>query len=158
MNRNWIWWLGLLLFAAGFVYLRQPSSVALAQSPKPVTVTRLFTGPDGLTHAEEIELKLLRGTPLNQASEMFSVKGAEVHRIPAGNVQDWHVAPRRQLVITLAGRGQVEVAGGKKIAFPPGKIQLAEDLTGKGHKTSALGSEDRITLQIPLDGPVGSLK
>ena len=68
----------------------------------------------------------------------------------AGSVQDWHTAPQRQYVITLSGRGEIEVAGGKKIALEPGHIELAEDLTGKGHITRAIGSEDRVTLWLPL--------
>jgi hypothetical protein len=53
-------------------------------------------------------------------------------------------------VITLSGRGEVEVAGGKKISLEPGHIDLVEDTTGKGHITRSLGSEDRVTLTLPL--------
>ena len=42
------------------------------------------------------------------------------------------------------------MAGGKKIALEPGHIELAEDLTGKGHITRAIGTEDRISLWLPL--------
>jgi hypothetical protein len=44
----------------------------------------------------------------------------------------------------------VEVAGGKKVSMGPGHIDLVEDTTGKGHITKVLGSEDRVTLQLPL--------
>jgi hypothetical protein len=81
---------------------------------------------------------------------MFKVTGAEIHKAAAGRVNDWHVAPRRQLVITLSGRGEIEVSGGKKISVGPGNMELAEDLTGKGHITRVVGSEDRVTVQIPL--------
>jgi len=80
----------------------------------------------------------------------MKITGAELHRTAAGSVQDWHTAPQRQYVITLSGRGEIEVAGGKKIALEPGHIELAEDLTGKGHITRAIGSEDRVTLWLPL--------
>jgi len=53
-------------------------------------------------------------------------------------------------VITLNGRGEIEVAGGKKIAVGPGTINLVEDTTGKGHITKVVGAEDRVTLQLPL--------
>jgi hypothetical protein len=53
-------------------------------------------------------------------------------------------------VITLSGRGEIEVAGGQKISVEPGHIELAEDLTGKGHITRVMGSEDRVTIQLPL--------
>src|SRR5690349_17772519 len=123
--------------------------VVSAQTRKPFTITRLYTGPDGQTHVEEMEVKLA-GDPLNQISEIFKVTGAEIHRAAGGRVSDWHTAPRRQFVITLSGRGEIELAGGKKIALEPGHIELAEDLTGKGHITRVVGSEDRVTIQLPL--------
>ena len=138
---------------AGLIVLlwsaRTDRDVVVAQTRKPVVVTRLFTGQDGQTHVEEMEVKLT-GTPLNEVSEMFKVTGAEIHRAPAGRVNDWHTAPRRQFVITLSGRGEIEVAGGKKISLEPGHMELAEDLTGKGHITRVVGSEERVTIQLPL--------
>jgi quercetin dioxygenase-like cupin family protein len=67
-------------------------------------------------------------------------------------VADWHNAPRRQYVMTLSGHGEIELTGGKIISVGPGSIELAEDLTGKGHITRTVGNEDRVTIQIPLSG------
>jgi hypothetical protein len=53
-------------------------------------------------------------------------------------------------VITLSGHAELEVAGGKKISLGPGSIDLVEDTTGKGHITRTLGTEDRVTIQIPI--------
>jgi quercetin dioxygenase-like cupin family protein len=123
--------------------------VVLAQTHKPVFMTRLYTGPDNQTHAEEVELKFTPGSPA-EISRMTQVTGAELHRTAGGSVDDWHRAPRRQYVITLSGRGEIEVAGGKKISVGPGNINLVEDTTGKGHITKVMGTEDRVTLQLPL--------
>ncbi len=35
-------------------------SVVAAQQRTPVTLTRIFTGSDGQTHAEQVDVKLLR--------------------------------------------------------------------------------------------------
>ena len=118
-----------------------------AQKRKPVFITRLYTGPDGQTHAEEIEAKF---SGANDAFRLMALTGGELHRAPAGRVSDWHNAPRRQYIITLSGRGELEVAGGKKIPVGPGHIELVEDTTGKGHITRVVGSEDRVTVQLPL--------
>jgi hypothetical protein len=126
----------------------------VAQTRKGVIATRLYTGPDGQTHAEDIEIKL-NGDRLNEISEMLKVTGAEIHRTPPGKVNSWHTAPRRQYVITLSGRGEIELAGGKKISLEPGHIELAEDLTGKGHITRVVGNEDRVTIQLPLAAQTG---
>jgi len=122
---------------------------------KPVMMTRLYTGPDGQTHAEEVEAKFTAGTGTNDVFKLMGITGAELHHAPAGTVQDWHNAPRRQYVITLSGQGEVEVAGGKKIRLLPGHIDLVEDTTGKGHITRTVGNEDRVTLQLPLSDQSG---
>ena len=119
--------------------------VAAAQTRKPIMITRIYTGPDGQSHAEEIEMKLT-----GNATEMIKATGVEFSRRPPGSSNEWHTGPRRQFVITLSGRGEIEVAGGKKIAVGPGQINLIEDTTGKGHITRNLGPEDRIAITIPL--------
>jgi len=122
------------------------NGAARAQTHKPVFMTRLYTGPDNQTHAEEVAVDFTAG----EVSKMMQVTGAELHRGAPGNVSDWHRGPRRQYVITLSGRGELEVAGGKKISVEPGHIELIEDTTGKGHITRVTGTEDRVTLQLPL--------
>src|SRR5712692_6127044 len=79
---------------------------------------------------------------------MMQVTGAELHRGAAGTVSDWHRGARRQYVITLSGRGEIEVAGGKKISIEPGHINRIEDTTGKGHITRVMATEDRVTRSI----------
>jgi hypothetical protein len=133
----------------GFFFLtwkaQTDRDVVGAQTRKPIMVTRIYTGPDGQSHAEEIAMRLTNGT-----SEMMKVTGVQFRRTPAGSFSDWHRGPRRQYVITLSGRGEIEVAGGKKIALEPGLIELIEDTTGKGHTTRVVGSEDRVSISLPL--------
>jgi quercetin dioxygenase-like cupin family protein len=136
--------LSLLILAA-----QTGHDVSGAQKHKPVLITRLYTGQDGQTHAEEIEVNFTAGDT-NDAFKMMGVSGAELHRAPAGRVIDWHTAPRRQYIITLSGRAELEVSGGKKIRVEPGHIELVEDTTGKGHITRVVGTEERVTLQLPL--------
>jgi quercetin dioxygenase-like cupin family protein len=154
----------LCAFTAGAVvgYVGIPSigasfaepGVVMAQTHKPVFMTRFYTGPDNQTHAEQVELKFTPGSPA-EVSKLMQVTGAELHRTAAGSVDDWHRAPRQQYVITLSGRGEIEVAGGKKFSVGPGNIDLVEDTTGKGHITRVMGTEDRVTLQLPLSDQSG---
>jgi hypothetical protein len=123
---------------------------AAAQQHTRVMITRLYTGPDGQTHAEEIDAKFSPAAGGNDVYKLLANTGAELHRAPPGRVADWHTAPRRQYVMTLSGHGEIELMGGKKIEVGPGSIELAEDLTGKGHITRTVGNEDRVTIQIPL--------
>jgi hypothetical protein len=121
------------------------SDIVVAQTRKPIVMTRIYTGPDGQSHAEEVEMKLN-----GNATEMIKATGVEFSRRPPNNSNEWHTGPRRQFVITLSGRGEIEVAGGQKVAVGPGHINLIEDTTGKGHITRNIGPEDRIAITIPL--------
>src|SRR5438876_10109609 len=79
--------------------------VALAQAArKPIVMTRIYTGTDGLSHSEQIEMKL---TP-NGTSAMKAT-GVEFSSRPAAPAGDWHTGPRRQFVITLSGSAEPEV-------------------------------------------------
>jgi hypothetical protein len=120
----------------------------VAQQRTPLKVTRIYTGPDGQTHAQELDVKLAPGS--SELSEMIKVTGLQFRRTPPNYFVDWHPAPQRQYVITLSGRGEIELVGGKKIALTPGHILLAEDVTGKGHISRGVGTEDRVSLFIPL--------
>jgi len=142
----------LFAFAVGAIigHVATPSGtpllgVALAQSHKPVYMTRLFTGPDNMTHSEEVAMDFPGGV-----LKLQPITSGELHLAAPGNVIDWHRAPRRQYVITSMGHAELEVAGGEKIAVGPGHVDLVEDVTGKGHITKVIGTDDRITLQLPL--------
>ena len=149
MRRKNAWFLtASLLSLFVLTSVAQTGRDAGVQKRKPVLITRLYTGADGQTHAEEIEAKFTAGSP-NEVFKMGTV-GAELHRAAPGTVIDWHTAPRRQYVITLSGQGELEVSGGKKIPVGPGHIELVEDTTGKGHITRVTGTEDRVTLTLPL--------
>jgi hypothetical protein len=146
MNAKHAWFAGAALLSLS-VFMH-PAQSAAAQTGKPVKITRLYTGPDGQTHAEEIEVTF--GPGGTDAFKLMAGAGADVRRAPPGRVTDWHTAPRRQYVITLSGHGEVELIDGTKIALGPGSIDLAEDLTGKGHITRVIGNEDRVTIAIPV--------
>jgi len=136
------------LVAAAFGLIMTATSeedVAVAQTRKPIMMTRIYTGADGLSHAEDVEMTLTG----NGISSMKATS-VEFSRRPPGPASDWHVGPRRQFVITLSGHAEIEVAGGKKVAVGPGHINLIEDTTGKGHITHNLGPDDRIVVTIPL--------
>jgi hypothetical protein len=141
--------IGLVSFSVQVPSALSVDEAAGAQNHKPLIISRLYTGPDGQTHVEEIEAKFAPGGGV-EGYKLLANAGAELRRAPPGRVADWHTAPRRQYVITLSGHGELEISGGKKILVGPGSIELIEDITGKGHITRTVGNEDRVTIQIPL--------
>ncbi len=111
-------------------------------------VYRLYTGKDGESHIEPLALtftpaELGERTPLQRAN------GVMFSRVEPGAFMDWHNA-RRQYVITLAGAVEIGLGDGSVHRFGPGEGILAEDLTGRGHTTRAVGNEPRITITVPL--------
>ena len=118
----------------------------------PITITRLYTGSDRQTHAEIVPIALTPSTLYREAgaSEPVRVSEAQFFRLPRGKVQDWHNPARRQYVVTLTGRGDVEIAGRQKISLSPGRVILLENVTGRGHITRSFGSEDLTFFIVPL--------
>ncbi len=62
---------------------------------------------------------------------------------------DWHNAPRRQFVVTLAGEVEIVASDGEVRRFGPGGVMLADDTTGNGHVSRGVGAE-RLSLFVPL--------
>jgi len=110
-----------------------------------VRITRIYTGQDGQSHVEELSLE---AHP--ELSSMMAAKSINIRSTPAGHFMDWHPAPRRQFVINLQGEAEIGLPDGTTIHFGPGHVNLAEDVTGRGHTTKVVGSVPRITATIPL--------
>jgi hypothetical protein len=125
---------------------------AATQQRGPLTVTRLYTGPDGQTHAEDMDLKLAPrpGNELQDQSEVIKVSSARFVRAAADYYDDWHHPERPQYLITISGHGEIEMSDGTKVQLLPGRILLVEDTTGKGHRTRTIGSEPRISVDVPI--------
>ena len=141
-------WIPTLAIATGVAQSKPPT--VLAPGRTPIKVTRLYTGADGKTKVEEFEIPLKgqgRGTEL---STVVPVTGVQFRRTNQDYNLDWHPAPARQFVVTLSGESEVELEGGRKIRLGPGHILLAEDTTGQGHISRAVGSQERLSLFIPL--------
>ena len=126
-------------FALGWA-VRGGHSVVEAQEPHaPFMMKRIYTGDDGLSHVEQVEL--------NAQSVLEKVSGAVVRVSQPGSFSDWHNAPSRRYIINLTGGGQLEVAEGK-VDLPQGTVEYIDDLTGKGHTTTNVGQEPRVSIHL----------
>lgn len=139
---------GLLAMFALFSIGRTQHDEAMAQEHKPIYIYRFYTGPDNLSHVEKMEANFDQ-VPAN-IFKLMTVSGAELHRGKPGRVVDWHPGGRRQYVVDLAGHKEIEVSGGVKVELEPGDIELIEDTSGKGHLTRNVGTEDDVSLWLPL--------
>jgi quercetin dioxygenase-like cupin family protein len=112
-------------------------------------VVRVYTGDDGESHFEELELPYEKIADAERTA-IQSATGIQFRRVPSGNFQDFHVAPRRQYVITLQGQAEIGLGDGTKRIFNAGDVLLADDLTDRGHTTAAVGNGPRVSIAIPL--------
>ena len=124
-----------------------------AQAPRPKTTpiiaTRLFSGPDGQTHAEPINLSASTSGP-NAQADLLKSSGIRFATRGAGTSDDWHTAPGRQYLVTLKGQVDIEIGNGEKVHAGTGSILLIEDTTGKGHRATVVGTEEWHVLFIPI--------
>ncbi len=113
---------------------------------------RIYAGPDGESHFEDVEVPLTPGGGQSRLSETIPATGIIFRTSAADQYIDWHPAPRRQFVITLAGEAEVQASDGEVRRIGPGTVMLAEDTTGKGHITRGVGTLERLSLFVPLAG------
>ncbi len=112
-------------------------------------VVKIYTGSDGESHFEDLDL------PFEQVANAERTAGQNAgsvsfSRTQPGAFQDWHPAPRRQYVITLAGQTEIGLGDGTKRVFGPGDVLLADDLTGRGHTTAVHGDQVRVSIAVPI--------
>jgi len=110
-----------------------------------MSISRLYTGEDGHTRIEEMDL-----ASHPELTELQDAKGVQFRSAEPGRFSDWHNAPRRQLVITLSGEGEVGLRDGSVHRFGAGHVNLAEDITGDGHTTRVVGNVPRVTVTVHL--------
>jgi hypothetical protein len=110
---------------------------------------RIYTGDDGLSHFEDVEVES-SATDVPNPGEAITVGSLIFRQSPAGRFSDFHRAPRRQFVITLSGGAEIEASDGEVRRVGPGSIMLAEDTTGKGHITRVVGDTERLFLFVTL--------
>jgi hypothetical protein len=111
-------------------------------------VTRVYTGDDGETHVEDLELPMAengRGT----MSELLQLTGGYFRASSYDGPLPFHNARWRHLCIPLRGSFEIECGDGTKRLIGPGTIMLGEDTTGRGHASIEV-DVPRETLFLPL--------
>ncbi|MBW2520396.1 MAG: hypothetical protein JRD88_08600 [Deltaproteobacteria bacterium] len=114
-------------------------------------VTRLYTGRDGESHFEEIDLPLMNAGAIGSLSTPFAVKKIIFRETDGTYHYHWHNAPERQFVLILEGQVEIEIGSGEKRLFSSGDILLAEDTTGHGHISRAVNGGVRRSVFVVLE-------
>jgi len=117
-----------------------------------VRVTRIYTGDDGESHFEDVDIALLDRGAVGALSEPIPARSVVLRETDGDYDLGWHNAPRRQFVVMLSGGSvELEVGDGTVRRLGRGDILLAEDTTGRGHQSRAVDGVPRVSLFIELD-------
>jgi len=114
-------------------------------------VTRIYTGDDGESHFEDVEIPMIDRGGVGQISELQGATGVAFRETGGDYDFDFHNAPRRQYVINLDASVEIETGDGTKRTLGPGDILLAEDTTGRGHISRAVDGGARRSIFVTLD-------
>ena len=96
---------------------------------------RVYSGPDGESHFEEIEIPFGEKMGPNMLSLPMAAKDVFFIENSGEHESGWHRAPCRQMIAVTAGELEIEVGSGEKRRLGPDDILMAEDTTGRGHLT-----------------------
>jgi hypothetical protein len=113
-------------------------------------VWRVFSLEDGTSSMEQVAVPL-SADRAGMGSKLLAGTGAIIRRAAAGRASDWHTAPRRQLIATIGGWGEIETGDGQRVRLTPGVLVVVEDVTGVGHKTWTHPTEGWQMVFVPLD-------
>ncbi len=114
-------------------------------------IVRIYTGDDGKSHFEDIELSYSPAEGSGSRTELEPATGILFRETGSDYNLDFHNAPRRQYVINLSGAVEIEVGDGSKRRMEAGSVLLAEDTTGQGHISRAITDEPRHSIFVTLD-------
>jgi hypothetical protein len=114
-------------------------------------VTRLYTGADGRSHFEDIDVPLEDHGLIGRLSTRHAVSGLIFRHTDGDYDYAWHNAPERQYIVMLEGELEIEIGDGTRRVFTAGDIVLAEDVDGQGHISRAVAGRPRRSLFITID-------
>lgn len=116
---------------------------------------RLFADEEGESHFEDITVELAladfaaSAPPMGVAPSMPATHSAFIGGA-AGWTGDWHVSSGRNLFVVLSGEWEIEASDGTLRKFSSPDVLLAEDTSGKGHRSRVISQEDSLALVVQL--------
>lgn len=118
---------------------------------KPFTYVRLYADENGASQFEDVSVDLTNQGKIGWLSEMIPATGIQFRETPPDYDYDWHNAPRRQFIIMLDGKVEIQISDGAKRLFDTGDVLLVEDTTGQGHISKAIDGKFRKSIFISLE-------
>ena len=114
-------------------------------------VVRVYTGDDGESHFEDMDIPLIHEGDIGRLSEKIVSTGIIFRETGADYDYTWHNAPCRQFIVNLEGGVEIEVGDGTKRYFGPGDVILVEDTEGRGHMSRSIDNKPRKSIFVTLE-------
>lgn len=121
-----------------------------------MTYTRLFADESGESHFKDVDVELAfaefapTAPPMGVSPSMAASESAFIVG-PAGWTGNWHVSSARNLFVVLSGEWEIEASDGTVRKFSSPDVLLAEDTSGKGHRSRVMSQEDSLALVVQLE-------
>ena len=113
-------------------------------------ITRIYADDNGDSCFEDLHVPLHDKGTIGHLSEEIPARGMIMREVEPNYDYDFHHAPQRQYILLLDGEIEIETSKGEKRCFRGGDIILAEDTTGKGHRTRNLIPAKRRSVFVTL--------
>jgi hypothetical protein len=141
--------------AAGKQSVGAETAVGAQAATAPISqpMVHLYSDAKGVSHFRDEVLTVQSGPSGPAQLPLSQGAGARLLALRRGAKEDWHRPPGRIYLIALKGMSEVTASDGEVRRFGPGSLLLMDDLTGKGHITRAVGSEDHVALTVTAPAP-----
>jgi hypothetical protein len=102
-----------------------------------IKITELLVDENLDSYFKEVTIPTTQLTELGNYSSAFKVNDMFFRNSLKG-ILDFHPAPQKQYIIYLSGKVEITTSKGITKTFKAGDILLANDISGKGHKSHIL--------------------
>jgi hypothetical protein len=114
-------------------------------------VMRVYTGDDGTSHFEDIDLEFDASAGRFPRALMQGARETGFNFQPGGFQDTMHTAPYPRMVIILSGGVDIVLSDGTNRQVGPGDVIIFEDTTGQGHLMNPIGDEPRYSAYVALE-------
>ena len=106
----------------------------------------IYSDANGVSHFRDAEISFSPNEPASQ-THLVSKSGFEMAEagflsVDSGWDSGWHNSPGDGFAILLQGKVEIEVGSGEVRRFVPGDVWRSTDVSGDGHISRVVSSED----------------